>query len=110
MNPETIVVAQSLTDWAQGKIADVQELVIVMVALLAVVAVVSTWWTSKALVPTLTAMLLAGLVLWAVANVGWLQDRVGEEIGGTPAALASLAAWPAAQPQAALTVAPGGSR
>jgi hypothetical protein len=38
--------------------------------------VASVWWRTKALVPTATAILMAGVVVWAVANVDVLGAQV----------------------------------
>lgn len=97
---EVVVFAQALTEWAADKIADVQGLVITAIALMAVILIASTWWTTKALVPTVTALLLAGLVLWAVSNVDWFQARIGDEVQ------TGWAAAPPATPPSAVGAAP----
>lgn len=53
----------------------------IAVAAIAWVAIV--WWRSKALVSTISAIMLAGVVVWATANVDFLKSRVAEDATGT---------------------------
>ena len=68
-----------MIDWLELKIGEVQSLVVLVLGLLAIVYIGSTWWKTKALVPTITSMVLAGAVLWGVGNVDWFRTKVGEE-------------------------------
>ena len=76
-------------DWIAAKLAEVEQLIQLGAAVLAVVYVVSTWWRTKALVPTVTAMVLAGAVLWAINNIDWFERKVGEEAQSLGPALAA---------------------
>lgn len=68
-----------MIDWLELKIGEVQSLVVLVLGLLAIIYIGSTWWKTKALVPTVTAMVLAGAVLWGVGNVDWFRTKVAEE-------------------------------
>lgn len=82
--------AGGILDWGNAKVVQIKALVIAVAALLAVVAVVLTWWRTKAAVPTLVTLLLAGLVLYAVNNMDFFQKKVESEVtdsgAGAPAA------------------------
>jgi hypothetical protein len=59
------------------------------VVLIAIAIIVSTWAKTRAFVPTLGAIIFGALVVWAVRNVDFLQDQIGEDIveeSGLPAA------------------------
>ena len=49
------------------------------IAVAASVYVAAIWWKTKALVPTITAVVMAGVVVWATANVAFLQDQVQQD-------------------------------
>jgi hypothetical protein len=70
-----------LIDWLQQELGSIQGLVQAAAAVLAIIYVLMTWWRTKALVPTLVAMVLAGGVLWAIHNISWFQDKIGQETG-----------------------------
>ncbi|MGH9148787.1 MAG: hypothetical protein ACRD0F_00390 [Acidimicrobiales bacterium] len=72
--------------WVQGKLAEIESLIKVAVGVMAMVYIGSVWWKTKALVPTLTALVLAGGVFWGVSNIAWLRDMVGRETNGVPVA------------------------
>lgn len=87
-----------MIDWIADKLADIQQLILAAGVVLAIVYVLMTWWRTKALVPTLVALLLAGIVLWAVSNLDWFKRKVGEETRGLPAAPAVLDHRPSPDP------------
>ena len=74
-----------MIDWIADKLADIQQLILTAGVVLAILYVLMTWWRTKALVPTLVALLLAGIVLWAVSNIDWFKRKVGEETRSLPA-------------------------
>lgn len=74
-----------MIEWVADKLADIQQLILAAGVVLAILYVLMTWWRTKALVPTLVALLLAGIVLWAVSNIDWFKRKVGEETGSLPA-------------------------
>ena len=45
----------------------------------AILSVFITYVVTKALMKTLGALVLAGAVVWGVANVDWFKTKVGEE-------------------------------
>lgn len=68
-----------MIEWIADKLVDIRQLILAIGVIAAIVFVLSTWWRTKAAVPTFVAMLLSGAVLWAVANIGWFKERIGEE-------------------------------
>jgi uncharacterized membrane protein YesL len=46
--------------------------------LIAVVTVAGVWWRTKALIPVVSAVIVAAIALWATspAGVSWLKDRI----------------------------------
>jgi phosphotransferase system glucose/maltose/N-acetylglucosamine-specific IIC component len=78
-------------DLFNNLIAEAQDLVTAAVVLIAIAIIVSTWAKTRAFVPTLGAIIFGALVVWAVRNVDFLQDQIGEDIveeSGLPAAAA----------------------
>jgi hypothetical protein len=63
-----------------AKLAEVRQLIQGGLVVAAVLFIAHAWWKSKALIPTVGAMLLAGMVLWGTANVQWFQDQIGKEM------------------------------
>ncbi len=57
-------------------IAEASSVIIAGIGAAASVYVASVWWRTKALVPTLTAILMAGVVVWAVGNVDTLESQI----------------------------------
>ena len=68
-----------MIEWIADKLVDVRQLILAIGVVVAILFVLMTWWRTKALVPTLTAMLLSGAVLWAVGNIDWFKKKIGEE-------------------------------
>lgn len=67
---------------------EAQSLIQAAAVVMAIVTILGTYIKTKALVPTLTAAVLAGFVLWGVNNTSWFQTKVGEETSlGAPAAV-----------------------
>ncbi|CAN5159450.1 hypothetical protein BH23ACT9_BH23ACT9_27910 [soil metagenome] len=65
-----------MTQFLTSMIADARTVVLAAISLAATVYVAAVWWRTKALVPTLTAVVMAGVVLYAVNNVDTLQAGV----------------------------------
>ena len=76
-----------MIDWIADKLVDVRQLILAIGVVAAIVYVLGTWWRTKAAVPTLVAMVLSGAVLWAVANIDWFKEKIGDEtsLGERPA-------------------------
>ena len=71
--------------WFQGKLTQVETLIQAAAVVMAIIAILGAWFRTKALVPTVTAAVLAGFVLWGINNTSWFQTKVGEESGlGAP--------------------------
>lgn len=77
-----------MISWMTLKLAEVRQLIQAGLVVAAVLFIAHVWWKTKALIPTLGAMLLAGAVLWGTANVQWFQDQVGKEMHSVGPALA----------------------
>ena len=80
--------------WFQGKLTQLETLIQAAAVVMAIIAILGAWFRTKALVPTVTAAVLAGFVLWGINNTSWFQTKVGEEsgLGATaPAAPAPVA-------------------
>ena len=72
--------------WFQGKLTQLETLIQAAAVVMAIIAILGAWFRTKALVPTVTAAVLAGFVLWGINNTSWFQTKVGEESGlGAPA-------------------------
>ena len=70
-----------MIEWLQQELGTVQGLVQAAAVLMAIIYVVMTWWRTKALVATVVAMVLAGAVLWAINNISWFQNKIGQDTG-----------------------------
>jgi hypothetical protein len=68
-----------VTELLHGEIAKVESLVQAAVALMALIMVIVVWVRTKAFVPTIGALLFGALMTWAINNVGFLEQKVGEE-------------------------------
>lgn len=68
-----------MIDWVADKLIDIRQLILAIGVVAAIIYVLGTWWRTKAAVPTLVAMVLSGAVLWAVANIDWFKEKIGEE-------------------------------
>lgn len=68
-----------MTELLHGEIAKVESLVQAAVALLALIMVIVVWVRTKAFVPTIGALLFAALITWGINNVGFFEQKVGEE-------------------------------
>ncbi|MGI9018771.1 MAG: hypothetical protein ACR2HR_16980 [Euzebya sp.] len=65
-----------MIDFLTQMITDFETVIRAGIAAAASVYVAAVWWRTKALVPTLTSVVMAGVVVWATANVGVLRDQV----------------------------------
>ena len=67
--------------WFQGKLGQLESLIQAAAVVMAIIAILGTYFRTKALVPTVTSAVLAGFVLWGINNTSWVQTKVGEESG-----------------------------
>jgi hypothetical protein len=65
-----------MIEFLTAMITDARSVILAGIGATASVYVASVWWRTKALVPTMTAILMAGVVVWAVGNVDTLQEQV----------------------------------
>ncbi|MPY57200.1 MULTISPECIES: hypothetical protein [Streptomyces] len=85
-DPNTVVLAGDIMDWATLKTNQIITLVKLVVSAMALVAIAMAYWKTKSWVATLVAFLLAALVLWGIVNLPILQNKVGSEIEDTGSA------------------------
>jgi len=79
-------------DLLHNLINEALDLVTAGVVLMAIVMVVATWARTRAFVPTIGAIVFGAFVIWAVNNVDFIEEQIGEDIveeSGLPAAGAS---------------------
>ncbi|MCX4792582.1 hypothetical protein OG369_43180 [Streptomyces sp. NBC_01221] len=86
-NPDHVVLAGDVLDWANTKTGQVRTLVLTVATLMAIIAVLMAWWKTRSFVGTLVAFVLAALVLWGISNLDVLQTKVGSEIEDTAASV-----------------------
>lgn len=80
-----------MIDLFNNLIAEAQDLVTAAVVLVSIGVIVATWARTRAFVPTIGAIIMGALVVWAVFNIDFLQDQIGEDIveeSGLPATAA----------------------
>lgn len=71
-----------MTNMLTEMIADARTVILAAISAAATVYVAAVWWKTKALVPTVTAIIMAGVVLYAVNNVDDLRDGVQQDSEG----------------------------
>ena len=78
-----------MIDWLNSEVASIGGFLQNGITVLAIAFVGMVFWRSKALAPTLGAMLLAGAVVWGVRNVDWFERQIDKETNkaGAPAAV-----------------------
>lgn len=80
-----------MLDWLTDLTRDGIALARLVIVLIAIVSIASVWFRTKALVPVLGAVLLAGVAIWATSGPGiaqveeWIRDETIDE--GAPASL-----------------------
>ncbi|MGH2602066.1 MAG: hypothetical protein ACRDJ9_22100 [Dehalococcoidia bacterium] len=50
------------------------------IVLVAIVMAVVVWVTSRAILPALGALVFGAFMIWAVQNIDFIQERIGEEL------------------------------
>lgn len=68
-----------MIDMLAAGLAEVRTLILSAIAVAAAAYVAGVWWRTKALVPTLTAIAMSAVVVWAATNIDVLQAQVGED-------------------------------
>ncbi|MFD6968774.1 hypothetical protein [Streptomyces sp. NPDC059949] len=86
-NPDHVVLAGDVLDWANTKTGQVRTLVLTVATLMAIIAVLMAWWKTRSFVGTLVAFVLAALVLWGISNLDVLKTKVGSEINDQAASV-----------------------
>jgi hypothetical protein len=84
-----MIAAETMIEWGNAKIGELTGFAQNGVALAAIAIIALTYVGTRNLIKTAVAGVVAGLVLFSVANVGWFKDRVGGEFNTTPSGLVS---------------------
>ncbi|MEU8544660.1 hypothetical protein AB0C52_32470 [Streptomyces sp. NPDC048717] len=79
-NPDHVVLAGDVLDWANTKTSQVRRLILSVAIVMGIVAVLMAWWKTRSFVGTLVAFVLAALVLWGISNLDVMKTKVGSEI------------------------------
>lgn len=97
-DPTSTVLAQGLIDWATTTGGEVQTLIRVLVGIAVTAFVAMTAFKSHlAIAKTAVAIVVGGVVMWAVWNMSAVKDSVGDELpsGAAGPATSQIAAVPA---------------
>jgi len=86
-NPDHVVLAGDIMDWASLKLGQVRTLVLTGAGVMAIIAVLTAWWKTRSWVAVLVSFVLAALVLWGISNLAILKTKVGSEIDDTAASV-----------------------
>lgn len=70
-----------MIDWASSLVNDGITLLRLVAIAVAIYAILKVWYLTQAFIPTLGAILLSGIALWAISPVGfaWLEQRIAED-------------------------------
>src|SRR5687767_1317135 len=100
MSAFTAILAQTqgggFTDWVNQEAGKVEDMLLICIAVAAIAFVFSVWWRTKALVATISAMILAGGVVWGSDNVDWFREKFQNEANqsGAPAVVVEAPSAP----------------
>jgi hypothetical protein len=91
-----VYLAGDIITWGTTKIAQLNTLALAAAVLMGITAVLMAWWKTRSFVATLVALVLAGLVIWAINNMTTIQNKVGTEVTASsiPAAVAPVVPGP----------------
>ena len=78
---------QGFTDWVNNEAYRIENTILICIVVAAIACVFMVYVKTKAFVATLSAMVLAGGVVWGTNNVDWFHDKFENEANqsGTPA-------------------------
>lgn len=71
-----------MTQWLTQEILKLQQVAEGAVVLVVITVVIATYARTKAIVPTVGALVFGFVVIWAVHNTGWFENKVGQEFNG----------------------------
>jgi len=81
---ELLSAAGSLTGFLKNKVEVIETLVQSVALVLAIAGVAIAYAHSKAIIPTLVALLTGALLYWGVTHIDtWFTDRLDDEAGST---------------------------
>lgn len=75
-----IVVAAGLVDILTAMLGDFETLAILFIGAWAIVFVGATWTRTRSIAPTIGAILLGAVVIYAVSNYDFLKNRIDEDV------------------------------
>lgn len=81
-----------MIDLAGSLVGDLIDLGLAVAGLLAVLMILRAYAREQTIQAVVGAIILAGVVVFAVFNVGWLRERVAEDVGAAGRAPAVWAA------------------
>lgn len=70
-------------DWfglATNMVTNVEDLLKAAAIAVVIFAIVKTYAKSQALIPTVVAMIIGGVVIWSIANTTWFSSTAGNTI------------------------------
>ncbi len=92
-----VYLAGDIISWANTKITQLNTLALAAAVLMAIIAVLMAWWKTRSFVATLVALVLAGLVIWAINNMTTIQNKVGTEVAASRAPAGAAPVVPGAE-------------
>lgn len=69
-----------MTNMFEGLMRDAERLMITLMIVMTIGFAIWTWMRTKALGPTLGALVLGAVVVWGVSNVRGLRNNVGDDL------------------------------
>ena len=78
---------QGFTDWVNSEAGRIENTILICIVVAAIACVFMVYVKTKAFVATISAMVLAGGVVWGTNNVDWFHDKFENEANqsGAPA-------------------------
>ena len=78
---------QGFTDWVNSEAGRIENTILICIVVAAIACVFMVYVKTKAFVATVSAMVLAGGVVWGTNNVDWFHDKFENEANqsGAPA-------------------------
>ena len=83
-----------MLDWITNLTQEVITLARIVIVLVAIVSVIITYYRTQALVPVVSAALVAGIAIWAVSPTGLtqLESWIGDDaVDGVPGRVVGMA-------------------
>ena len=85
---------QGFTDWIASEAGRIENTILICIVVAAIACVFMVYVKTKAFVATLSAMVLAGGVVWGTNNVGWFHDKFENEANQSAPAVVRVVETP----------------